>query len=144
MVSSGMCLLGKLQYSLDNTATSAQCRRTKPLNCLWYKADQTGCANASVLENVKLWASLPTRLYRHLVSPPPHTHSAPCDPLLWSRAAATCLLHQQCRETLVNPCSHKHFKDSNTPAGEATKSSSEKCVNINAGTAMLPFTGSPL
>lgn len=63
---------------------------------------------------------------------------------LWSGAATTCLLHQQYRETLVNPCSHKHFKDNNTSAGEATKSSSEKCINTNPGTAMLPFTGSPL
>lgn len=54
MVSSGMCLLGKLQYSLANTATSALPRQTKPLTALCYKADQMGCANASMLQNCEI------------------------------------------------------------------------------------------
>lgn len=50
-LSSGMCLLSKLQYSLANTATSAQHRQTKALDVLCYKVDRMGCANASMLEN---------------------------------------------------------------------------------------------
>lgn len=49
MVSSRMCLLGELQYSLANTATSDQSRQAKPLKGLCYKEDQT-----SVLENYEI------------------------------------------------------------------------------------------